>query len=89
MVTDVRGVEARLAAVGSRRLVVVHRFMTGALGQVGVVEVQAAHLLVMVGCSMHVCASGHEAERHIGGTRAESEKPTHLAESNRLDMLAL
>ena len=41
--------------------IVAPRVMTECLAEVGVVVVQAAHLLVMVGRFMHVSGAGHSA----------------------------
>lgn len=89
MVPDVSGVDAHIAVFGRSGLVVARGLVIGGLAQVGVIEVQAAHVLVMIGRLMHVRRSGHEAEHKIGGTTAESEDPTHPAESNRSHGAAL
>lgn len=78
MVPDVSGFAAYIAVLGRSVLVVARGLVIGGLAQVGVIEVQAAHLPVMIGRLMHVRRSGHETEHQIGGTTAESEDPTHL-----------
>ena len=79
MVPDVPGIEVRSAAVGIRGLVGAGGPQTGALAQMGVVQVQAAHLVMMVGGFVHVRTAGHEAERQIDGTATYGEEPTHPA----------
>jgi hypothetical protein len=73
MVPDVSGVDANLAVLGIYGLVVTRRLVIGGLARVGVIEVQAARFLVMIGRLVHVRRSGHEAEQQINDTTAESE----------------
>lgn len=78
VVTDVPGLKLGLAVI-VRRWVVVARGDFLSTSQVGVVEMQAPHLLVVVGCLVDVRSSGHHAAREIGETTAENEKPAHPA----------
>ena len=77
MVPDVPRVEVCLAVVGGNVPVVAPWSI---LALVGVVKVQAAHLLVVVGRFVHVRGAGHQPERHIDDTTAQDEEPTHPAE---------
>jgi hypothetical protein len=81
--------ELCLAVVERSVPVVARRSMTGGLTYVSVVDVQAAHLLVMIGPFVHVRGTGHQAERQIDRTTAKSEEPTHPTEFNRIDPAAL
>ena len=83
MVPDVSGVDAHTAVLGRDGLGAASGLMIGGLAQMGMIEVQAARFLVVIGRLMHVCRSGYEAEHQIDGTTAESEESTHPSESNR------
>ncbi len=84
MVTDVSGVETRIAVFGRSVLVVALLLVIGGVAQVGVIEVQTPRLLVMIGRFMHVRCAGHEAEPQIDGTTAQREDPAHPSELNRI-----
>ncbi len=78
MVLGVSGVDVGIAILGRHRRVVIR-----GVAQVGVVEVQAARCVVMIGRLMHVRRSGHETEEQIGGATADGEKSTHPTELSR------
>lgn len=63
MVLDVLGVEVRTTVVGRASLVTDRSFVTGAHAHVGVVEVQAAHLIMVASGLVYVRGAGQEAER--------------------------
>ena len=82
MVPDVLCIEVGSAGVGRQGIAVAAWSQTGALAQVCMVQVQAAHLVMVVGGFVHVRSAGHEAERQIGGTARYGEEPTHPAKSS-------
>ncbi len=76
MVADVPGLKLGLAVIGWRGVVVARQAFP-CVSQVGVVEMQAPHLLVVVGRLVDVRSSGYHAVGETGETTAENEKPAH------------
>lgn len=80
---DVACIDVGLARLGTRTLPVPVRTVTGCIAPVGMVEVEPAHLVVRIRCSMHVRGPGHEAESRIRHAATKHEDPTHPADCIR------
>jgi len=80
VVFDMESLDAGLARLGTRRVMVTAVIVLRRMGDVGVVEVKPAQFVVVLCRAMNVRGPGDQAERQVQKTATQCHGPTHPAE---------